>query len=121
MDQWAVAMGPLLIGVAIGSAIEYFAGREKLRGVENRAVGAESVLKAVRAQAESTRSELAMVRSNLAVEQQARATAEAELKSERERMVAERQSLPRRHGEHQDICSPPAQEASGQPAGHDHQ
>lgn len=93
MDQWAVAMVPLLIGVAIGSAIAYFAGREKSPGMEIRAVGAESVLKAVRAQAEITRSELSAVRSNLAVEQQARATAEAELKSERERMVAERELL----------------------------
>ncbi len=93
MDQWAVAMVSLLIGVAIGSAIAYFAGREKSQGMEIRAVGAESVLKAVRAQAEITRSELAMVRSNLAVEQQARATAQAELKSERERLVAERELL----------------------------
>ena len=93
MDQWAVAMVSLLVGVAIGSAIAYFAGRDKSQRMEIRAVGAESVLKAVRAQAETTRSELAMVRSNLAVEQQARATAEAELKSERERLVAERELL----------------------------
>ncbi len=93
MDQWAVAMVSLLIGVAIGSAIAYFAGREKSRGVEIRAVQAESVLKTVQAQADTTRSELALVRSNLAAEQQARATAEAELKSERERLVAERELL----------------------------
>lgn len=93
MDQWAVAMVSLLIGVAIGSAISYFAGHEKSRAMEIRAVGAESLLKAVRAQADTTRSELSTVRSNLAVEQQARATAEAELKSERERLVAERELL----------------------------
>ena len=93
MDQWAVAMVSLLIGVAIGSAVAYFAGRDKPQRMEIRAVGAESVLKAVRAQADTTRSELAAIRSNLSVEQQARATAEAELKSERERLVAERELL----------------------------
>lgn len=93
MDQWAVAMVSLVIGVAIGSAIAYFAGRDKSQRMEIRAVGAESVLKLVRTQAETTRAEFAAVRSDLAAEQQARATAEAELKSERERLVAERELL----------------------------
>ncbi len=93
MDQWTVAMVSLLIGLGIGSAISYFAGHERSRAVEFRAVGAESTLKAVRAQAETTRSELASIRSTLAAEQQARATAEAELKSEREHLAAQRDLL----------------------------
>lgn len=93
MDPWAVAMVSLVIGVAIGFAIAYFGGRDKSQRMEIRAVEAESVLKLVRGQAETTRSELSGLRANLAAEQQARATAEAELKSERERLVAERELL----------------------------
>src|SRR5712692_2924808 len=87
MEPWIL---PLLVGAALGGILAWLVAGSRSR---SRADRAESSAAELRRQGEHREAEIASLRSKLAEEQKARATAETALRSEREKLVEERKLL----------------------------